>query len=750
MSFSQETVMDWLRGGVFNRAACIAIVGPEMVAKAEAALQPQTVAVMDAPSPEEPKVTPFESRALPLIERGFKVAPCYPKTKTVHGALVPNPLEMISNDAAQIHAWGTQEPNANVCVYAKQERGGLLFLDKDGAVSLREKYQRETGKDFPKTLLVQSSIQDGVAKGHWYFLHTPKTIALDGNIPESKTNGQFSLRVQNQYVCSIGSIHPDTGLPYKIVEDLPVLPMPDDFLEWLQAQIVEEPKTRDAIKARGKIGKPNRYSSLISQAGKLWEDGYDSETTIETATRWARENFDVPAENFDEALVRKEVTAIVRAYPQGDPSRKLGLLLGGVPPGQPVVQAVQVVEQEMETEPVNRVESAVNSIDYLPGSTLCSTRLQDIFIEYFQDHDWPLALALPALVTAASVVVPFGPRQDLVLGDDALTNLYTALIAEVNAGKSQIIEWACRALGIYEQPIGSHYFEGKWGSAEQLLRSLHKKQSIFSKAVLVNPDEWAHLFAKAAIPDSSFPTVLTTSFYKRNQVFTLGGSDGGKEYNLNLAMSFISGIVEQDFETVFGANTLGGLYDRFLFGRAPNGFKWDYVPCPIPTRRYFSEWDLKPVRIDPSVWEVTKSWRKENRDLGRITEICTRVATIYASLDGRPEVTGKDIEPLKALALYQAGLRQIFRPNPGQNPDAQFANASLAWVNKHAAEWTSIAKLKQHLWRMEEKLGPQVAVRSLIGLARSGRIDLWLPDRGNLPTDYRGPKPRIGLVKRVM
>ena len=36
------------------------------------------------------------------------------------------------------------------------------------------------------------------------------------------------------------------------------------------------------------------------------------------------------------------------------------------------------------------------------------------------------------------------------------------------------------------------------------------------------------------------------------------------EYPLNLAMSFIGGIVEQDFDTVFGASSLGGLYDRFL------------------------------------------------------------------------------------------------------------------------------------------------------------------------------------------
>jgi hypothetical protein len=283
------------------------------------------------------------------------------------------------------------------------------------------------------------------------------------------------------------------------------------------------------------------------------------------------------------------------------------------------------------------------------------------------------------------------------------------------------------------------------------LKSLHRKQSVFTtKAALINPDEWAHLFAKAAIPDASFPTVLTTAFYRRNQIVTVGGTGGGTEYALNLQMSFIGGIVEQEFDTVFGVGSLGGLYDRFLFGRAPDGFMWNYQPCHIEQKKHWADWNMKPVRLDPSVYEVIKQWSKENPNLGRVAEICVRIAMIYASLDGRLVITGKDIEPLKPLALYQVGLRQVFRPNPGKNPDAIFANTALAWIQKHAGEWTSIAKLKQRTWRVEQELGPAVAVRSLIGLARSGRIELWLVDSGReLPSDYTGPRPRNGLVRRV-
>ena len=156
-----------------------------------------------------PALTFFESIALPLaIERGWKVVPLFPKVKKVHTTLVPSPLQMATKDPLKIHEWALKEPGANVGVYAEQIEGGLLFLDKDGAISLREKYERETGRKFPQTLLVRSSIVDDgkgniISKGHWYFHQTPRTLMLgkDGgktNIAENTTNGLFSLRIQNQ------------------------------------------------------------------------------------------------------------------------------------------------------------------------------------------------------------------------------------------------------------------------------------------------------------------------------------------------------------------------------------------------------------------------------------------------------------------------------------------------------------------------------------------------------------------------
>jgi P4 family phage/plasmid primase-like protien len=261
----------------------------------------------------------FETIAIPLAtERGWKVAPCFPKKKEVHTELVPRPLKMMSSDPLQIHTWAEKEPDANVCVYAQQVEGGLCFLDKDGPEDIRQAYQRATGKDF-QTLFVRSSIQNGVEKGHWYFRQTDRTRNFEKNITEKDTEGWFSFRVKNEYVCSIGSIHPRTGEPYEVMEDYPIIPMPDDLLDWLQDQVKRKPRTREEAAERGKLKKGTRYTALISEAGRLWSRGYGRELTIKTGIEWARENFDVPEGAFNETIVREEIEHLIDSYPKGNP-----------------------------------------------------------------------------------------------------------------------------------------------------------------------------------------------------------------------------------------------------------------------------------------------------------------------------------------------------------------------------------------------------------------------------------------------
>ena len=626
-----------------------------------------------------------------------------------------------STDPSQIRAWAVEYQGCN---FGSVAIAGQHFIFEADSLAVRERFKKQ-GRDFTSRLIIESSPN----KGHRYYLSAPGVANVGQN------NGEdFSIRANGEQCVSPGSVHPVTGKQYRVAVNSGPLtqPTPEEILFWNSEKA--ERRSTASVSTDEPIPQGKRNSTITSILGKARQQNALEYDALLALARQHNQRCSPP-------LSESELEMIARSI--GNYSvKESGAIV--FPPS-----LVQIQGPELENISVNPAEASAKSLDFLPVGTLASTRLQDIYMDYFEPYDWPLTLALPSLVTAGSVIVP---QNGTMLGD-SMTNLYTALIANVGAGKSQVAQWACRGIGIFEEPSGSHYITGKWGSAEQLLVSLVKKQTKFTgKAVLVDPDEWAHLFAKAAIPEASFPSVLTTAFYRRNQVFTVGGTGGGREHNINLAMSFIGGIVEDEFDTVFGSASLGGLYDRFLFGRAPDKFQWQYQPCPIPEGKHWLGWNLKPVQINPSVYEVTKQWGTENPVLGmtRIPEVCVRIATIYGCLDGRPEIMGKDLEPLKPLALYQLGLRKVFRPNPGANPDAVFANTALDWIQKHASDWTSISLLKQRTWRIEQKLGPAVAVRSLIGLARSGRIELWMADQGRpLPPDYVGLKPRIGLVRRI-
>jgi len=598
----------------------------------------------------------FEQLAQPLIAKNVPVIPLRPKTKI---AFLTGWESLATTDREQIAQWGQDYSNANIASVAKATLEGVWFFEVDRP-NFQNEIEKQTGHKMPETFMVRSS----PGRGHFYFRQTPASLAM-GNRQDKDAHGEiWSARVDDRYVAGPGSIHPRTGLKYEVLRDTEILPAPDWLVEWCVNNSNSDVKETghaelDSEEPIAEGGRNNTLTSILGKARQVLK--MDREQLYAYG-------LDVNQKRCRPPLPESEVRTIANSI-SGYAVKETGSIV--FPQSQPV----QVQEPELENISVNPADASAKSLDFLPVGTLASTRLQDIYMDYFEPHDWPLTLALPSLVTAGSVIVP---QNGAMLGD-SMTNLYTALIANVGAGKSQIIQWACRALGIFEEPSGSHYVTGKWGSAEQLLVSLVKKQEKFTgKAVLVDPDEWSHLFAKAAIPEASFPSVLTTAFYRRNQVFTVGGTGGGREHNINLAMSFIGGIVEDEFDTVFGAASLGGLYDRFLFGRAPDKFQWSYQPCPLPDGKHWLGWNLKPVQINPSVYEVTKQWGTENPVLGmtRIPEVCVRIATIYGCLDGRPEITSKDVEPLKPLAV-PAWSSQGVQAEPWSEPGCSLREQGL-------------------------------------------------------------------------
>jgi hypothetical protein len=254
----------------------------------------------------------------------------------------------------------------------------------------------------------------------------------------------------------------------------------------------------------------------------------------------------------------------------------------------------------------------------------------------------------------------------------------------------------------------------KSGSAEGMVEKLADANGA---ARILHPDELSHLLEKAKIDRSSFPSVLTSAFYKNKVSLTVAGR---RQLEFDCALSILGGLLDTEFGFLFGRSTTGGLYDRFVFGL-----------CPAPCRFSFRPFDglveqTAPVSVSiaPEVWDLLRDWQKIPGANPRVAEISLRVAKICASFNGRAmlRATDEEITAAKVFFQEQTHLRRILQPNPGENSDAVCAFAILSTLEMlGAGAWVKQRDLYRRIHG--ERFGPGIFSRSLQQLTFNGEVE---------------------------
>ncbi len=173
---------------------------------------------------------------------------------------------LATTDVDKILAWDKETPNAGVAAVAKSD--GVLFFESDVEDTV-ERYQNETGEIFPETYVVQSR----PGRLHFYFTQTAESRACGSITQQQIPFG--SLRQNNSYVVGAGSIHEVTGEPYTVVQDVPLVPIPTKFLEWLKSQVKRLEETRPSLTGSDPIPFGSHDSTLTAIAGRLRSDGLE-------------------------------------------------------------------------------------------------------------------------------------------------------------------------------------------------------------------------------------------------------------------------------------------------------------------------------------------------------------------------------------------------------------------------------------------------------------------------------------------
>ena len=347
--------------------------------------------------------------------------------------------------------------------------------------------------------------------------------------------------------------------------------------------------------------------------------------------------------------------------------------------------------------------------DVLDGwlGEVCRTRMTD----------FPLAYAWPALLAAASVLVPrCGTR----------TNLYVALIGPPGSGKSSAFEYAFKLLSV-EKPLLQRL---KSGSPEGLMKFIGNAEGA---PRLFFPGELAHLLKKASIEGSTFCETLSDLYYGDEQDFTVTEQ---KKVEFNARLSVAGGLPEESFGDLFGAASTQGLYQRFIFAECPTGFQYNYeeldqvqpvIPPPSAFNESTDEMTMIPgrairVSLHPSVRTERERWVKEFGIDGRLAGHAERAAVICAAFDGRPVLRGEDLGPALALARYLTHVRKVMEPNPGVTSGGIIQHKVMRYLEKYApnGEWVVERTMCRRLHLYD--YGVDLVERILTAMDSSGLI----------------------------
>lgn len=200
--------------------------------------------------------TTFISRALPLIQRGIPVIPIAPKSKT---PILDGWPGKATTSRKQVEEWASEWPDANVGCVASM---GWCYLDDDRG-DLVETIEQETGKKFPHTFTVQTSIKyTGKPGFHYYFQRTAKALEI-GNCSVSQT---FDFRCDGTQVVGPGSVHP-TGVIYTPLDPKAcIVDIPDWLVDWIEQHAAAD-KPHKSLDGRPKVDDEFDFDKCMEHYG---------------------------------------------------------------------------------------------------------------------------------------------------------------------------------------------------------------------------------------------------------------------------------------------------------------------------------------------------------------------------------------------------------------------------------------------------------------------------------------------------
>jgi hypothetical protein len=365
----------------------------------------------------------------------------------------------------------------------------------------------------------------------------------------------------------------------------------------------------------------------------------------------------------------------------------------------------------------------------------------------------PLGFIYPALVGV------YAGNKIRVTDKAAHPCLDIALVGDVETGKSQAIEQAEQMLDMKDMNEGGSVCHRSASSDRGLFNLFgdDPKQKDAPKKTgntyVMCLTELRHMLTKMAMQNNSLPPTLCSMWDNGNDN---GTADKYKNVGCRVNLSIVGGLkcaTMDEFGEVFGADTMHGLFSRFII--ATTSEKWNYKPFNgVPERR-----DPAEITVGPEIWERLNRWKAEKPGRGRAGENALRWAVIteaaeqgrdwlsdaateedvFQSLDVSGNGNGEkpliqeiqvwkpleavlSIEALEAALLvmeHQELVKAAYTPSEAINDDARCTEAILKALEENGAfKWNTMCK-NRHWTR---KWGARLVQGVRDALAKTGQI----------------------------
>jgi hypothetical protein len=191
--------------------------------------------------------------ALPAFDTHIQIVPLAPSCKRPAKGFLPS-QHGVPKSREVLAAIAPTYADNNVGIISRRAVGALIIVDCDepGVV---ERYERETGREWPPTYATQTRPQSAPWKMHFYFMSTERSVL---RIPRQVTDvtriAGYDLKGNGGgcggYVRAEGSVR--DGEAVTVLHDVPIAPMPDDLADWIADDVAE---AREVKRAQAKEAK---------------------------------------------------------------------------------------------------------------------------------------------------------------------------------------------------------------------------------------------------------------------------------------------------------------------------------------------------------------------------------------------------------------------------------------------------------------------------------------------------------------